>query len=82
MNGHSIQTPASNQKMYSQDFGQRSLNQSYSGCSQSGPRITTCTSPSMPECQRDAIAPEVEKEVQTDMYVVPVEELLLEREKL
>ena len=50
MNGHSIQTPASNQKTYSQDFGQRSLNQSYSGYSQSGPRVTTCTSPSMPEC--------------------------------
>ena len=82
MNGRSIQTPVSNQKSYAQDYGQRSLSQSCSGYSQPGLRVTTCTSPSMPECQRDAIASEVEKEVQTDQYVVPVEELLLEREKL
>ncbi|CAL6081824.1 Conserved_hypothetical protein [Hexamita inflata] len=48
----------------------------------SGNMITRCTSPTIPDYHYECIQHEIVKEVQTDTYVVPVDQLLLEKEKL
>ncbi|CAL5993110.1 Conserved_hypothetical protein [Hexamita inflata] len=48
----------------------------------SGNMIARCTSPTIPEYHYECIQHEIVKEVQTDIYVVPVDQLLLEKEKL
>ena len=48
----------------------------------SGQRYARSTSPTVPEYHQTILAQETEKEAQTDLYVVPVEKFLLEKEKL